>query len=73
MGKTGMQPILPVTVPIKKIKDATCQCYSDEVLRYEQIFTIHKKDRNKQFLEVVLNFFTQICCYIHGFILPEVT
>ena len=25
MRKMGMQPILPVTVPVKKIKDATCQ------------------------------------------------
>ena len=25
----GMQPILPVTLPAKKLKDAIRQCYSD--------------------------------------------
>ena len=34
----GMQPILPVKVPIKKLKGATHQCYndSDGVVRCEQ-------------------------------------
>ena len=40
MGKMGMQPILPVTVPIKKIKGVTNQCYGDGdgdgVVRCEQ-------------------------------------
>ena len=40
-GKMGMQPILPVTVPIKKIKGATHQCYGDGdgVVRCEQTFS----------------------------------
>ena len=29
-GKMGMQTILPLTVPIKKIKGAAGQCYSDD-------------------------------------------
>ena len=29
VGKMGMQPILPVTVSIRKIKGADCQHYSD--------------------------------------------
>ena len=28
-GKMGMQPTMSVTVPIKRIKDAARQCYSD--------------------------------------------
>ena len=38
MGKKGMRPILPVTVPVKKIKGAARQCYSDGdgVVWYEQ-------------------------------------
>ena len=38
MGQMGMQPILPVTVPIKKIKGVTSQCYGDGdgVVRCEQ-------------------------------------
>ena len=35
-----MQPILPITVPVKKIKGAAHQCYgdSDEVVRCERTF-----------------------------------
>ena len=41
-GKVGMQPILPNTVPIKKIKGVTHQQYGDSrgVLRCEQTLTI---------------------------------
>ena len=39
MGKMGMQPILPITVPIKKIKGATRQCYGNGVIRCEQTLT----------------------------------
>ena len=28
-GKMGMQPILPITVTVKKIKGAIHQCYGD--------------------------------------------
>ena len=37
-GKMGMQTILPITVPMKKIKGAVGQCYSDGdgVVRCEQ-------------------------------------
>ena len=31
MGKMSMQPILPVTLSVKKIEGATRQCYSDGV------------------------------------------
>ena len=38
----GMQPILPVTVSVKKIKSAACQCYGDgdEVVRCEQTLSV---------------------------------
>ena len=38
MAKMGMQPILPVTVPIKKIKGDFSKCYGDGdgVIRCEQ-------------------------------------
>ena len=41
MGKMGMQPILPVTVLVKKIKGAAHQCYGhgDGVVRCEQTFS----------------------------------
>ena len=29
IGKMGMQPILPITVPVKKIKGAARQCNND--------------------------------------------
>ena len=34
----GMQPILPITVPVKMIKGAACQCYvdCDGAIRCEQ-------------------------------------
>ena len=37
----GIQLILPVTVPVKKIKGATCQCYGDGdvVTQCEQAFS----------------------------------
>ena len=36
----GMQPILLVTVPIKKIKGAACQCHGDgDGVRCEQTFS----------------------------------
>ena len=44
-GKMGVQPILSVTVPVKKIKGATRKCYGDGdgVVRCEQalIVAIH--------------------------------
>ena len=44
-GKMGMQPILPVTMPIKKIKVATRQCYGDAdgVVRCEQTSTVSSR------------------------------
>ena len=41
----GIQPILPITVHIKKIKGAAHLCYSDGdgVVRYEQTFTLREK------------------------------
>ena len=43
----GMQPILPVTVPVKKIKGATHQCYGggDGGIRCEQTFNINNRQR----------------------------
>ena len=42
--KMGMQPILPVTVPFKKIKGEGFRCYGDGngdgVVRCEQTFTV---------------------------------
>ena len=40
MGKVGVQLILPITVPIKKIRGAACQCYVDSngVVRCEWAF-----------------------------------
>ena len=37
----GVQPILPITVPVKKIKGAARQYYSDGdgVVQYEQSFS----------------------------------
>ena len=29
MGKMGMEPVLSITVPVKKIKGTAHQCYSD--------------------------------------------
>ena len=39
----GMQPILPITVSVKKIKSAARQRYDDgdEVVRCEQTFTVY--------------------------------
>ena len=39
-AKMGMQPFLPVTVPFKKIKGATCQRYGvgNGIARCEQTF-----------------------------------
>ena len=39
-GKMDMHPILPVTVPVKKIKGTARQCYGDGdgVVRCEQTF-----------------------------------
>ena len=44
MGKVGIQPILPVTVTVKKIKGVARQCYGDgdEVIQCEQALRITK-------------------------------
>ena len=45
----GMQPILPMTVPIKKIKDAALQDYGDGdgVVWCEQTFTCYTHTTEK--------------------------
>ena len=50
MGKIGMQPILPITVPVKKIKGATRQCFGDGdgVIRCEQAFQLVRPDGQTQ-------------------------
>ena len=51
----GVQPILPVTVPVKKIKDAARQCYGDGdgVVRCEQTLTaVLKFSRRIWFINV---------------------
>ena len=51
----GVQPILPVTVPVKKIKDAARQCYGDGdgVVRCEQTLTaVLKFSRRILFINV---------------------
>ena len=40
-----MQPILSITVPVKKIKGAARQCYIDSDAQCEQAFTVNVKKR----------------------------
>ena len=47
----GMQPILPITVTVKKIKGAARQCYGGGVVQCEQTLT-HLTDEWLLFITV---------------------
>ena len=68
----GMQPILSVTVPIKKIKDAARQCYSDGdgVVRREWAFTLFQLQDNKQkcLVLIVRSHFTIKVSFCHFYL-----
>ena len=64
MGKMGTQPILPVTVSIKKIKGAARQCYGDgdRVVQCEQTLTMLNYKSSQKFFSEYQQLSPLICC-----------
>ena len=77
-GKMDNQPILPVTVPVKKIKGATHQCYGggDRVVQCEQ--TLNKEvvcahhtggqiQGQQPTVSAPINRHSNVCMFLHNY------